>query len=89
MLHWLLVDIPAESLVAGNFQEAITVADYLPPVPGKPGECIFALFMLFRQPRAEPMAEFFDRDHPLRHAQCQAQQCPHRSVNEHLFAYFV
>jgi hypothetical protein len=78
-LYWLMVDIPGDGLAGGTFQDAITVADYLPPIPAQPGECHFAVFMLFRQPKAaDPLGEFFDRDHPLRHAQCQAQKCKHR-----------
>uniref|UniRef100_A0A1I8BDK8 Uncharacterized protein n=1 Tax=Meloidogyne hapla TaxID=6305 RepID=A0A1I8BDK8_MELHA len=79
-LYWLIVDISAEGLNSGNFADSITVANYIPPIPNKPGECLYAVFMLFRQPKAvvEPLADFYDFNHPLRQNDCKEELCEHR-----------
>uniref|UniRef100_A0A915P2P2 Uncharacterized protein n=1 Tax=Meloidogyne floridensis TaxID=298350 RepID=A0A915P2P2_9BILA len=79
-LYWLIVDISADGLNSGNFADSITVANYIPPIPNKPGECFYAVFMLFRQPKAvvEPLADFYDFNHPLRQKECKEELCEYR-----------
>ncbi|KAL3120631.1 hypothetical protein niasHT_007923 [Heterodera trifolii] len=78
-LFWLVVDIPIEGLTAGGALGGIEVAKYVAPIPTQPGDCSFAVFMLFRQPSVEgkngksEMSDFFNLDHPLRQRQCQGQ----------------
>ncbi|KAH7725871.1 Protein C56G2.4 [Aphelenchoides avenae] len=77
-LYWMLVDIPSAALAAGTLaEEALKVAPYLPPIPGRPNTCLSAVFMLFRQPlgtgvnsELSDMADFYNQDHALRSKQC-------------------
>uniref|UniRef100_A0A914HVH1 Uncharacterized protein n=1 Tax=Globodera rostochiensis TaxID=31243 RepID=A0A914HVH1_GLORO len=82
LLFWMVVDIPSEGLTAGGALGGVEVAKYVAPIPTQPGDCTFAVFMLFRQPtertdgRSE-MGDFFNSDHPIRQRQCHGH-CSHR-----------
>uniref|UniRef100_A0A914DDZ3 Uncharacterized protein n=1 Tax=Acrobeloides nanus TaxID=290746 RepID=A0A914DDZ3_9BILA len=83
-VHWLLVDIPSASLASGNIiDDGLQVASYVPPIPDKPNDCYFVLFMLFRQPRSSQsmseVAEFYNSDHPLRSKYC-VHHCVYRGA---------
>lgn len=49
-LHWLVVDIPSDDLPTGLLINAFQAAEYLPPIPYEPNECLFAVFILLKQP---------------------------------------
>lgn len=73
-LHWMIVDIPAESLSSGRFFDshstATVIASYVPPIPLNPKECMFALFILLKQPYSSEMVDFYNKDHIFRSKHC-------------------
>lgn len=70
-LHWLIVDIPSDALPTGSLRDGQLVAPYLPIVPKTPGDCLFGVFILFKQPSGGvPMTEFYNNDHVLRSTHC-------------------
>ncbi|KAK0417516.1 hypothetical protein QR680_013059 [Steinernema hermaphroditum] len=72
-LFWMLVDIPAMSLAAGNADDGVTISPYLDPTPVSPDLCSTVVFMLFLQPRdaLSQIADFYNADHHLRSKHCQ------------------
>lgn len=69
-LYWMLVDIPAEALLTGEYNEAALIAPYIPPIPKTPGVCASIVFILFKQPPSTEMTEYYNNDHVFRSRFC-------------------
>lgn len=91
-LFWLVVDIPADALTTGALDQddhgVHTIARYVAPVvpPSSPvdEQCLFTVFMLFRQPRSlsgmVKLADLYEPGvHPLRARDCLGL-CEERQV---------
>uniref|UniRef100_A0A915DHQ4 Signal peptidase complex subunit 1 n=1 Tax=Ditylenchus dipsaci TaxID=166011 RepID=A0A915DHQ4_9BILA len=69
-LHWMIVDITSESLSSGNLETETLVVQYMSPIPKKANTCLFAVFILFKQPSNAIMSNFYNSDHALRSKHC-------------------